>query len=299
MMGVVSINGRLVPLRQARVSVADGGYLYGEGIFETIRLYSGAPLLLSDHAARLAAGARLLELTCPPEATLAREIARIARANRIRNDVVCRVSLSRPPNASRRDRGTTTVRPTRVISLRRLPEDLEQARARGIAACSVRFERAAGPAASLKSLSYLSSMLALRAASLSGATEAVFVSPTGEVLEGATTNVFALVGGTIRTPPADGRIVPGVLRRRLLELGQRPGFLLKEAVLTQEDLKEADEIFFTNAVREVLPVVRLDGRPVGAGRPGPLTRAVQAAWASWLAGFIAHRSRPQGRARAR
>jgi D-alanine transaminase len=288
MMGVVSLNGRLLPLRQARVSVADGGFLYGHGVFETIRLYGGTPLFLSDHAARLGAAARLLDLEYPSEAALGREIARLARANRVRGDAVCRVSLSRPPEFRRVRPGAGT-RPTRVIVLRKLPDDLEQARARGIAACSVSFERATGPAASIKSLSYLPSVLALQAAALSGANEAIFVSPEGEVLEGATTNVFALVGGTVMTPPVDGRIVPGVLRRRLLEIGGGHALPIKEAAFTREELKEAPEIFVTNAVREVLPVVRIDGCPVGGGRPGPVTRAVQVMWASALADLLAHR----------
>jgi branched-subunit amino acid aminotransferase/4-amino-4-deoxychorismate lyase len=285
MMRVVSINGRLVPRREARVSVADGGFLHGEGVFETIRLYQGKPLFLRDHLERLAEGARLLGLASPAESDLLRQIRQLVRANRARRDKICRLSLSRAPS-TRRTPGAAPARPTRVLTLRALPEDLERMRTRGISARTVPFQRAAGPSAALKSLSYLPSLLALRAADLAGAAEALFVTPSGHVLEGATTNVFAVLGERITTPPADGRLVPGILRRRLLALARGASLPFEEAPLPLASLEAAREIFVTNAAREILPVVRVDGRTVGTGRPGPATRAVQAAWRAHVASLL-------------
>ncbi len=286
MMRVVSINGRLLPRREARVSVMDGGFLHGEGLFETIRLYRGRPLFLREHHVRLGEGARLLGLACPAEADLLQQIQQLVRANRVRGDAVCRLSLSRAPGPPRPPTTGAPRRATRVLSLRALPEDLERTRTRGIAVQTVPFVRATGPPAALKSLSYLPSLLALRAADLAGASEALLVSPSGYVLEGATTNVFALVNERIVTPPADGQIVPGVLRRRLLALARTASLPFEETSLRIASLEAAPEIFVTNAVREILPVVRVDGRTVGTGRPGPATRAVQAAWRAHVAALL-------------
>ncbi len=283
MLQQVSINGRLQPRSRARVSVADGGFLHGEGVFETIRLYAGKALFIEDHLDRLAAGARMIGLVCPPEKTIRREIGRLVRANRVGGDVVCRLSLSRAPHG--RGRGNAA---TRVIFLRALAEDTSRAFEKGVHARTLGFERAAGPSASLKTLSYLPSLLALRAADLAGAAEAIFISSGNLVLEGATTNVFARVGDVFVTPPADGRILPGVMRRHLLSLGVEGAPSIMEAPLEREALLEAPEIFLTNAVRELVPVIRLDGRSVGGGRPGPFTRALQERWRAFVRSLVSH-----------
>ena len=291
MMRVVSINGRLLPRSQASVSVADGGFLHGEGIFETIRLYAGRPLLLPSHLRRAAAGLRLLGLAEPPRKTVEREIARVASANGVRGDAVCRLSLSRAPSG----RG----RATRVVVLRPLPDDLARASERGIRVQTLPFERATGPVPPIKSLSYLPSLLALRAADLADAAEALFISEAGEVREGATTNVFALVDGVLLTPPADGRILPGVFREHVLSLSG-PGLPpVKESPLSREDLERASEVFLTNAVREIVPVIRLDTRPVGGGLPGPVTRGLQEAWRAYVAGSAGRPRRSPPRRRRR
>ena len=271
-----SLNGRIVPLSRAAIPVTDGAVTHGDGVFETIRLYGGRPLFLPRHRARLARGARLLGLACPPGATLAREIAALLARHRIPGDAVCRVSLSRPAGPHRTARGGA--RATRVITLRALPADLSRARSRGIAARTVPFDRGGGPAAAVKSLSYLPSLLALRLARAGGAQEAIFLSSSGEVLEGATSNVFIRIGDRFVTPPADGRILAGVMRGHLLDLARTRSLPLAEAPIRLRDLARTREIFLTNAVREIVPVVRLDGRRVGNGKPGPLTGAIRHAW---------------------
>ena len=183
-MRIVSINGRLLKRHEARVSVEDGGFMHGEGLFETIRLYEGEPLFFEDHYTRLSNGARLLELACPAGTTLLKQIRQLTRANRMTGDAVCRLSLSRAPVSSRAERSPAGRRATRVMTLRPLPDELRRMTTRGIAARTLSFERATGPAAALKAISYLPSLLGLRAADLTGASEAIFVSEAGHVLEG-------------------------------------------------------------------------------------------------------------------
>ncbi len=281
MLRVVSINGRLLPMREARVSVREGAFLHGEGIFETVRLYSGRPLLLQSHLERASAGAKLLGLKLPPARTVEREIARLVAANRVRGDAVGRITLSRAHS----NRRAAVARATRVLILRSLPDDLARQCERGISVRTLPFERAVGPAAAIKHLSYLPSILALRAADLAGAAEALFLSPGGQVLEGATTNVYACIDNTLFTPPADGRILPGVVRRHLFSLGGEGLPPIKEASISRADLDRASEVFLTNAVREIVPVVRIDARPVGGGLPGPATRAAQMAWRAFVSGL--------------
>jgi len=294
MLQQVSINGRILPRSRARVSVADGGFLHGEGVFETIRLYAGKAIFIEEHLHRLTGGARMLGLVCPPGETIRREIGRLVRANRVREDAVCRISLSRAPQGRARRNAAT-----RVIFLRALGEETARDFERGVHARTLGFERAAGPSASLKTLSYLPSLLALRAADLAGASEAIFISSGDLVLEGATTNIFARVENVFVTPPTDGRILPGVTRQRLLSLGGEGVPSIKEAPLEREALLGASEIFLTNAVRELIPVIRLDGRPVGGGRPGPFTRALQERWRTFVESLVSPPPRKRAQRRKR
>jgi len=279
-----SVNGRVVPLSRAAIPVTDGAVTHGDGVFETIRLYGGKPLFLIKHRARLARGARLLGLACPSRAALTRNIDALLRRNLGCGDAVCRVSLSRPPGVDPAARGVA--RATRVITLRALPADLSRARSRGIAARTVPFDRGGGPAAAVKSLSYLPSLLALRLARAAGAQEAILLSSFGEVLEGAASNVFVRVENGFVTPPADGRILPGVMRGLLLDLARARSLPVAEAPVQLRDLTRAREIFVTNAVRELVPVVRLDGRAVGDGKPGRQTRRIQDAWEVYMKGLL-------------
>jgi len=279
-----SVNGRVVPLSRAVIPVTDGAVTHGDGVFETIRLYGGTPRFLTAHRARLARGARLLGLACPSRAVLAHEITALLRRHRIPGDAVCRVSLSRPGSAD--SAAIARVRATRIITLRPLPKDLARARSRGIAARTVPFDRGGGPAAAVKSLSYLPSLLALRLVRAAGAREAILLSPSGEILEGAASNVFVRVGNGFVTPPADGRILPGVMRSLLLDLARARSLPLAEGPLRLRDLTRAREIFITNAVRELVPVVRLDGRAVGGGKPGRQTRRIQDAWEAYMKGLL-------------
>jgi len=279
-----SVNGRVVPLARAVVPVTDGAVTHGDGVFETIRLYGGTPRFLTAHRARLVRGARLLGLACPSRAALTHDINALLRRNLGCGDAVCRVSLSRPPGADPAARGAA--RATRVITLRALPADLSRARSRGISARTVPFDRGGGPAATVKSLSYLPSLLALRLARAAGAREAILVSPSGEILEGAASNVFVRIGNRFVTPPADGRILPGVVRGLLLDLARARSLPVAEAPVRLRDLSRAREIFVTNAVREIVPVVRLDGRAVGDGKPGRQTRRIQDAWEAYKTGLL-------------
>lgn len=264
------VNGELVPLDRAVVSVEDRGFLFADGIYEVIRVYGGRPFRLEDHLRRLEASARAIELPLPVPAE---EIGRLARELLARNghaEATIYIQVTRGP-APRNHLFPEHPRPTLVIWSREYrgpaPEMLE----RGVAAVTVPDTRWAYCA--VKTVGLLPNVLARQHAHRQGAYEAIFVRG-GVVTEATASNVFAVRDGVVRTFPVDN-ILPGVTRTVVLELLGRLGVPVREEGVTLEELRAADEVFLTGTTTEVCGVTRLDGRPVGDGRVGPVTRRLQ------------------------
>jgi branched-chain amino acid aminotransferase len=148
----------------------------------------------------------------------------------------------------------------------------------GVSVVTVRTERAADAAHGAKVGNYLASLLALRAAKEAGAHEALVIGSDGTVVEGTTSNVFAVQGGALLTPPEEAGILPGITRAHLLHAAADIGVPVRFERLTQGELAASAEVFLSSSIREVLPVIRVDSMPVGDGRPGPITRALHAAF---------------------
>ena len=167
-----------------------------------------------------------------------------------------------------------------LLLVRPLPADLARRQRNGVAAARLPFPRdASAPWGGLKLLGHASAVAGRRLAASRGAEEGLYVTAAGEVTEGTTSNVFAVVRGAVLTPPLDAGILPGVTRAMVLALARRARLRVREMPLTARLLAAADEIFLTASTIEILPVIRLDGRRVGSGRPGPVTRALQARYA--------------------
>ncbi len=275
----VHVNGRLVDESEARVSVFDRGFLYGDGIFETMRSIDGVIFRLDRHLARLArssarigldrmpapdrlgAGLReLLDRNGIPEAririTVTRGIGQPGDYTGAAGDptVVMSASEFRPLDAATRQRGVTVT----LSSVRQVPGTVLD------------------PA--LKSISRLSAVLARREAVARGAFEAILLDAAGFLTEGTVSNLFLVDQGRIRTPPAPGVGLPGVTREAVLEIAAGAGLETAAEPLPATALANADEVFLTNTSWEVLPVTRVDGQPVGAGRPGPVTARLAEAY---------------------
>jgi branched-subunit amino acid aminotransferase/4-amino-4-deoxychorismate lyase len=248
----VAVHGRgLVPPHEAVFTAGDEALLRGSAAFETLRVYDGRPFLLDRHLARLTRSATALGL---PSVTGAAELAALAAG-------------AAPPDAVLRLFRTTNAL---VATAAALPAGLEEQRARGVALRS--FERE--PPALLegvKSTSYAAAFAARQEAAALGADDALFVSG-GHVLECATANIWWVRGGRLQTPAAGPGILPGVTRGVILDLEEAD----TDAVAF-EALLAADEAFTTSSIREVMPVVSIDGRPIGNGRPGPVAARLQAA----------------------
>jgi branched-chain amino acid aminotransferase len=259
------------------VSVYDRGFLYGDSVFETVRTYGGEPFALAEHLARLERSAARVGIAMPvPAADFGMEIRVAVRAAR-NPESYARAMLTRGSGPLGLDPALAGA-PLRVVLVEPftpLPASLYRD---GIAVVTVRTERAADAAQGAKVGNYLGSLLALKEAKARGAQEALILDAAGRVVEGTTSNVFVVRGGAITTPPEQAGILAGITRAHLIELAGELGRPLHLAELTPADLASADEVFISSSLREVLPVVRVDDRAIADGRPGPVTRALHAAF---------------------
>ncbi len=279
---VVYLNGEYVAAAAARVSAFDGGFMYGDGVYTTLRLYRGHPLDLAAHLERLRRHAAALSLPVPlDDAAFDAAIDRLATLNDLRErDGRLRITVSRggDPDDPLPLHDLERLVPTVMLALAPVPAELAAWAAEGIEACVLAPGSARGGLAHLKTLNGLPAVLAQREAAARGCREAILVGDDGRLLEGAISNLFLVSGGVLVTPADQDHLLAGRTRARILGLAAALGVPCADRVLMRGDLDAADEAFTASSVREILPIVRVDGRPVGDGRPGPVTRRVQAAF---------------------
>jgi branched-chain amino acid aminotransferase len=287
----VYLNGQYIDAAEAHVSVWDGGYLYGDGIYTTLRLYAGRPLDLPAHLERLRRHAAALELPVPlSDEQTGTIIEALVAANGLRDhDGRLRITISRGGDPDDplplRDLGRLT--PTILFTLAPVPASLAEWAQGGIRACLLEPGSARGNLPHLKTLNGLPALLAQRQAAARGCQEAILVSDDGRLLEGAVSNLFLAKDGCLATPAGAEGLLAGRTRERVLALAAGLGLACERRRLLPDDLRGADEAFTASSVREILPVVAVDGAAIGDGRPGPLTRRLQAAYRKLVAGAVA------------
>jgi len=269
----VHIDGAIVEPEAAKVSVFDRGFLYGDSVYETIGTAYGRLFALRDHLDRLERSAQRIGLAVPPRATIERAVAdTVAAADNPESRV--RVMLTR--GTGRLDLDPAAAGDTRLIVIvfplgPPTPEMYQRGVTVAIVSIARNSPRAIDPA--VKSGNYLNNVLALgEARRRFNAHEAILCAGDGSIAEGASSNVFVVIGGEIRTPPAEVGILDGITRAKVITLCQEAGIPFAERRLTPDELRGADEVFLTSATRAVLPVTRIDDRPVASGVPGPITR---------------------------
>lgn len=270
MAGIAWVNGKLLSPDEAAISPLDGGFMYGEGLFETMRAYGGRVFRLTQHLERLVIAAAELSFTPPTGQELSRAVEEALAAGGL-------------PEASVRLTVTPGIagspKPTLVVIVRPLalpPADLYES---GCIAVSVAAAQAPGSVLRrIKSLNYLDKLLAQRTASQRGAHEAILVDPDGCVVEGAMRNVFAAFGGGLVTPPLSRGFLPGITRQTVVEIAGAKDMRCRERDVRLTELYAADECFLTSSLAEILPVLSVDGNAMRAGAPGPFTRGLTAGY---------------------
>jgi branched-chain amino acid aminotransferase len=273
---VVWIDGQRFSAESAQVSVFDRGFLYGDSVFETLRTYGKKPFALEEHLARLERSAERVLIRMPLDRDGFRREVTEALSAVDHDESLVRLMLTRGRGTSLGlDPGLATT-PLRVLLVMPLPAPLEQKYADGIGVITYRAPRLADgtAAAGAKVANYLAAVLAIDAARRASAEEALFVDPEQRVLEGSTSNVFAVIGGRLVTPPEDLGILPGITRARVLSLAAKRGLITEIRPVSVDELFTSEELFISSSIRELLPVVSVDGRRVGSGKPGEITLAL-------------------------
>jgi branched-chain amino acid aminotransferase len=263
-------NGAIVAADEARVSVLDTGFLYGDGVYDTMRSYGGRVFAIERHLARLVRSAQRVVLRLPERGTLRRAIEEAVAANG-GGDHAVRITVTRGRLAKRLDLSTAGPASVLVSTDPIEPFDDERRR-RGIRVVWSRYVRlSAHPLAGVKSTNYQVSLFARNEAREAGATEVLLANESGAIVEGAAANVFLVEGRRLVTPALTTGILGGITREVVLELAQAKRLAVEEAVLPRERIETATEVFMTGTTIQVAPVVEIAGRAVGAGRPGPLS----------------------------
>jgi len=269
----VSINGKLVDKEDAAISVYDHGLLYGDGVFEGIRSYAGNVFRLQEHLDRLWNSAEAIWLEIPgSKAEMAKAIVDTLAVNGITEGYI-RVLVTRGVGDLGIDPGLCETAQVIIITdaISLYPDEMYEKGLQIITAKTLR-----SPPASLdprvKSLNYLNNILAKVEAKQAGCGEALMLNHKGEVAECTGDNIFLVRDGVLLTPPSDAGILEGITRAAVIELAAEAGIEVRQVTIAKEDVYTADECFLTGTAAEVIAVVGVDGRMIGEGVPGPITR---------------------------
>ena len=274
MRGAVYVNGRIMKADEAVVPVYDHGFVYGEGIYETLRTYNRVPFLYERHLRRLRLSAGYLQLDVPlDDATLMKKVEETVAAAGEMQEAYIRVLVTRGVGELTYDVRATPA-PTLVIIVK--PADLPSARVDNdgikISLVSILRNHPGSVNPLIKSNNLLNNALAMQEAHRRGGEEGLMCNYRGEISECSQSNFFMVRGGVALTPKSAAGLLEGVTRAFLFEVGKDVGVEVRDEVLYPKDLETADEAFITSTTRELSPVVRIDDRVIGSGKPGPVTR---------------------------
>ena len=282
---LVYLNGAFVPPEQAQVSAFDRGFVFADGVYEVIPAYGGRPFRLPQHLARLDNSLAGIRLTNPLSAKEWQKIfARLVEANgagKVDQSVYLQVTRGPAP----RDHAFPVKPQPSVFAYAQVLKYPEPAqRAAGVAAITVpdiRWQRC-----DIKAIALLPNVLMRQQATEQGAVEAILIRD-GLMTEGSASNIFVVVNDTLVTPPKGPFILPGVTRDLVLELAHAHRIACVERPVTEAELRSASEVMLSSSIKELLPITRLDGKPVGSGKPGALHARLHALYQDYIRDFRA------------
>jgi D-alanine transaminase len=271
----VYLNGQYVDHSEARVSVDDRGFLFADGIYEVIRVYGGRPFLAGPHMERMARGLDAIGIDPAACHGLAEVGTRLLEENGLGEaDAAIYLQVTRGA-APRRHAFPSDTAPTVYAAAKPYARPPESSFSSGVSAITVpdtRWSRC-----DIKSVSLLPNVLANQQAHAAGAFEALFVRD-GVLIEGSHSNLVGVLSGEVVTYPECNYILGGITRRLALELARHHGMVVREGPILINHLDVVEELFLSGTTTEIMPITRLDGRPVGSGRPGPVARTLQQAY---------------------
>ena len=273
----VYISGKLFDKEDAKISVYDHGLLYGDGVFEGLRSYNGKVFRMAEHLDRLWKSARAICLEIPlGQAALAQAVNETLAANNIKDGYV-RLIVTRGAGALGLDPNRTSHPQVIIIAdhISLYPQEMYEHGLEIITASTIRnHPQALSPR--IKSLNYLNNIMAKIEGLQAGCQEALMMNHKGEVAECTGDNIFIVQRGALLTPPLDAGILEGITRDAVLQLAAAAGISTAERTLIRHDVYTADEVFLTGSAAEGIPVVKIDSRKIGDGKPGPITRDLTA-----------------------
>ena len=278
----VFIDGTVRDPHDARISVFDRGFLYGDSVYEVMRTSGGHPVDFAPHLDRLERSAAALALIPPPRSSIAEACARTMEAAQ-NPESYLRIVVTRGSGEIGLDTALADT-PSLIVIVKPLALPPERMYREGMALRIVEVQRiprrAVDPA--VKSGNYLNNIMALHEARRYGADEALMCNADGHVAEGSTCNVFAIRDGLVRTPDLAVGLLPGITRQRVMDLARGDGIEVAEGSLTPDDVHSADEVFVTSSIRGVVPVATIDGEATRTPAIGPTTRRIMALYARYL-----------------
>ena len=269
----VYIDGAYYPKSQAKVSVFDHGLLYGDGVFEGIRAYSGSVFKLKEHVDRLYRSAHMIMLEIPlPREQMVQAVVETLRKNNFKDSYI-RLIVTRGVG----DLGLNPKKcpkPTIIVITDTIALHKDEAKEKGVTAMLSWVKRDPVDATSheIKSLNYLNSILAKIEANISGVDEAICLDKNGYVCEGVAENIFIVKNGKLFTPPSYTGALPGITAQEVMKLARRLGYEVEEKNITPYELFNAEEVFFTGTAAEIIPVREINKRTINSAKPGPITR---------------------------
>jgi D-alanine transaminase len=264
------LNGRFLPLAEATVSIEDRGFQFGDGVYEVIRTYRGRPFKLDAHLARLDRSAQAIDLRQPYP--FERWVEYVTEGLRLGDFPETKIYVQITRGTAPRDHAyAPDLQPTVLMTFRELQPLNAIVQSTGVAAMTMKDIR--WGRCDIKSINLLANVLARQQAKKRGVFESILVRD-GQVTEGAVSNVFIVQDGKLITAPEGGWILSGVTRQVVLELARHEGLTVQERYCSEQELLGATEVFLTGTTVEVLGVVHIDGKQIGTGQPGPLTRSL-------------------------
>jgi D-alanine transaminase len=281
---LANLNGEIMPLEDVRVPALDRGFLFGDAVYEVLRLYRGKPWLFAPHWERFERSLREIRIAGVDMERLRRRMHETIAASGLQEALVY-LQVTRGA-APRRHAFPTQATPLEFLFVSEYADTYAPMRRTGVPVVTqpdLRWQRC-----DIKSTNLLGNVLAIQAATDAGCAEALLYTPDGNMTEATHSSFFAVKDGTLLATPLGPSILPGITREYLVELAGRAGIPFRQKVMSRRDLRDMDELFLSGTGSEVLAIVTVDDKPIAAGRPGPITLKLLDAYQADVARFLAN-----------